>query len=194
MQTDPITAARFIQAYKAFLGTLLSDAGKRGKEVTVWLAEARSLFEADPGLLGRYRAVQADRGIEVDDPMLEAMGQMRIDRWVYLKDTRSYSVLLDADATQAYAVLGLTQRLRDVVWGGSGAAFRAALVPLNGQWVCDGLLVGPVHIGPNYRRSYTAQYQALRQQGRFSVHPESGTQGRHPWATGKVRPGGDGRP
>lgn len=54
---------------------------------------------------------------------------------------------------------------------GSGLVIRAALVPLNGRWVCDGLIQNPVWLGPGYRKSYTASYTALRKAGGFSAGP-----------------------
>jgi hypothetical protein len=177
MQIDAPTARRFIQAYMAFLGSLLPEQRKQGLQTTQWLVQARALWVADPSLLQAYRQAQARQSVAMDEPMLDAIAQARIDHWVYLKDARSYSVFLDARATQAYAVLGLTQRLRDVGLESSGATFKAALVPLNGHWVCDGLLAEPVHLGPNYRREFNTQYQSLRQQGRFSASPEAATSG-----------------
>jgi hypothetical protein len=171
MQIDEPTAQRFIQAYMAFLGSLLSEQSKQGLQNSQWLVKARALWAADPSMLQAYRQAQAQQSVAVDESMLDAIAHARVDRWVYLKDTRSYSVFLDAHATQAYAVLGLTQRLRDVGLDGSGVTFKAALVPLNGHWVCDGLLADPVHLGSNYRREFNTQYQALRQQGRFSLCP-----------------------
>ncbi|WP_396268628.1 hypothetical protein [Ideonella sp.] len=173
MQIDAPTARRFIQAYMAFLGSLLPEQRKQGLQTTQWLVQAREVWQADPSLLLSYRRAQADQAVALDEPMLDAIAQMRMGRWIYLKDTRSYSVFLDAQATQAYAVLGLTQRLRDVGLGGSGVTFTAGLVPLNGRWVCDGLLAEPLTLGPNYRREFNAQAQALRQQGLFSERPKN---------------------
>lgn len=172
MVIDAPTAQRFIQAYKAFLGSLVSDEDKAGKEVTEWLALGRDCYGADRSLLARYRAAHP----RADSEMLDAMAHMLLGRWVHLKDTRTYSVVLDIDAEGAYAVLGLTQALANISAGdgrglGSGLVMEAALVPLNGRWVCDGLIKNPVWLGANYRRSYTASYQALRQSGQFSMKP-----------------------
>ncbi len=172
MVIDAPTARRFISAYMAFLGSLVSAEDKAGQETTQWLVAGRDRFAADRSLLATYRAGHP----QADAEMLDAIAQMQLGRWVHLKDTRAYSVLLDMDATHAYAVLGLTQRLRDITTAsgegvGSGLVMEAALVPLNGHWVCDGLIKDPVWLGPNYRRSYTAQYQALRKNGQFSVAP-----------------------
>jgi len=175
MVIDAPTAKRFIQAYMSFLGSMLSEDDKAGQSTIQWLTAGRSRFVANRSLLATYRAAHP----QADADMLDAIGQLQMGRWVYLKDTRSYSVVLDMDATRAYAVLGLTQRLRNIsadsdgVGGlGRGLIFDAALVPLNGHWVCDGLIQAPIWLGPRYRNSYTASYQALRQNGQFSFGPK----------------------
>lgn len=172
MVIDSPTAKRFIAAYKDFLGTLVSAQDKASKDVVQWLALGRDHFVADRSLLDAYRAANP----KADAQMLDAIAHSQVGQWVHLKDTRTYSVLLDMDATRAYAVLGLTQPLRTIGLTrdepmGSGLVIQAALVPLNGHWVCDGLIQNPVWLGPNYRRSYTASYTALRKAGGFSVGP-----------------------
>lgn len=172
MIIDTPTAQRFISAYKDFLDSLLSAKEKAGKSVLERLAAGHDRFAADRTLLERYRAAHP----QADAEMLDAMAQSQMGKWVHLKDTRTYSVLLDVDATRAYAVLGLTQRLRDISLAngeemGSGLVMGAALVPLNGRWVCDGLIQDPFWLGPGYRRSYTDSYQALRKSGQFCMVP-----------------------
>lgn len=168
MVIDPPISGRFIAAYMAFLGTLVSDDEKRGKYSTEWLVIGRGRYAADRSQLEAYRSAHP----ETDADMRDAIGAMRIDQWVYLKDTRSYSVLLAKDSSAAYAVLGLTERLREVAQGESGVVMLAGLMPLNGRWVCDGLLKNMLLLGPNMRRDLTAAYRALRADGLFSLGPE----------------------
>ena len=169
MVIDTPTAQRFIQTYMAFLGSLVSAKDKADKDVIERLLVGRDRYCANRKLLASYRVAHP----QADAEMLDAIAQSQMGKWVHLKDTRTYSVLLDVDATHAYAVLGLTQPLRaigvadDKVMG-SGLAIQAALVPLNGRWVCDGLIENPIWLGPGYRHSYTASYQKLRQNGQFS--------------------------
>lgn len=172
MVIDTATAQRFISAYKDFLDSLLSAEDKAGKSVLERLAAGRARFAADRTLLDAYLAAHP----QADAAMLDAIAQSLVGKWVHLKDTQTYSVVLDMDATRAYAVLGLTQRLRDIRLTkgegmGSGLVMDAALVPLNGHWVCDGLIENPVWLGPNYRRSYAVSYRALRESGQFSLAP-----------------------
>ena len=173
MVIDAPTAQRFIETYKDFLGSLVTAQDKAGQRLTQWLALGRDRFVADRALLDNYRKAHPS----ADAEMLDAIAQTQFGQWVHLKDTNTYSVLMDMDATRAYAVLGLTQPLRHIDAGegyvmGSGLVMKAALVPLHGRWVCDGLIQNPVWLGPGYKRSYTGSYTALRKAGGFSVGPQ----------------------
>ena len=86
------------------------------------------------------------------------------------KDTRSYSVFLHEDGQRAYAVQGLTARLRDIC-GCSGMVARAGVFPLSGQFVCDGPFGGVTMLGPNYLADFKARYQILRECGDFHAVP-----------------------
>lgn len=167
MLIERASADRFIDAYMAFLGTLVTAEEKRGKRPTQWLVLGRARYEEDRDSLSRYRATLR----RPDAEMLEAIRLIRLNRWVYLKDTRAYSVLLPEDGSYAHGVLGLTERLRDIGQGETGSVIRTGVFPLNGRWVCDGLIEGLVWLGPNIRRDVTSIYQRLRQEGKFSLGP-----------------------
>ncbi|PHV10964.1 hypothetical protein [Chitinimonas sp. BJB300] len=165
MVIDRVIADRFIDSYMDFLGTLVSAEEKHGKRPAQWLAIGRARYADDRSTLARYRAAHP----EADSEMLDAIAELRLGRWVYLKDTRTYSVLVAEDGSAAYGVLGLTDRLRTVAQGATGSVLRAGLVSLQGRWVCDGLLEGMVWLGPNLRRELNQTYQNLRDEGRFSL-------------------------
>lgn len=167
MVISPTLSRRFIDAYMGFLGTLLPDSVKQGKSNHQWLVKARQLYQEDPEALHRYR----ERHPDADEDMLSAIAALKVQRWVYLKDTTAYSVWMDADCVQAYGVLGLTQRIRDVTDGESGVLITTGLMPLGKRWVSDGLIENAVWLGQNIRRGYTAAYSKLRQNGRFSIGP-----------------------
>ncbi|MGL6069618.1 hypothetical protein, partial [Craterilacuibacter sp.] len=156
---------RFIAAYTNFLGTLVSKEVKRGKLTSRLLAIGRRHYAADRTLLDAFRQAHP----QADGEMLDAIAGMKIGRWLYLKDTRSYSVLLDEQTEAAYGVLGLNDPLRMLTRGQSGAVFYGGVMALQGRWVCDGLLENPVWLGSNMRRGFNARYTALRACGAFSV-------------------------
>jgi hypothetical protein len=167
MVIAPSLADRYIAAYMAFLGTLVSEPEKAGKRPSQWLVIGRARYVADRATLAAYRAQHP----QADAEMLEAIAALQVQDWCYLRDTSSYSVLLAGDGSAAHGVLGLTERLRDVM-GCSGRMFRTGLLPIRGRWVCDGLMEGDVLIGKQLRQDLNSQYQALRQAGRFSTGPD----------------------
>ena len=167
MVISPPIARRFIDAYMDFLGTLLPNSDKTQKDPTQWLVHARRLYLEKPSALETYRGQHSD----ADAQMLDAIAALKVQRWIYLKDTRAYSVWLDETGEQAYGVLGLTQRIRDVAQGESGVVMTTGVIPLGSRWVTDGLVENLVWLGPNIRRDYAVRYQHLRQTGRFSTGP-----------------------
>ena len=98
MVIDEPTAQRFIEAYMHFLSSLLQPKETKGLTVMQLLAKGRDRFVADRTLLDSYR----QKHPEADAEMLDAIAQSQFGRWVHLKDTRGYSVLLD-DAAKEYA-------------------------------------------------------------------------------------------
>lgn len=167
MVISPPLARRFIDAYMGFLGTLLPNSAKTQKDPTQWLVQARRLYLEKPTELETYRAQHPD----ADAQMLDTIAALKVERWIYLKDTRAYSVWMDETGEQAYGVLGLTQRIRDVAQGESGVVMTTGVIPLGSRWVTDGLVENLVWLGPNIRRDYAKRYQHLRQTGRFSTGP-----------------------
>jgi len=93
---------------------------------------------------------------------------MRLKKWIFLRDTKCHSLFLDPNGDAAYGVLGLTQRIRDVV-GGSGAMLETAVVPYHGHFVCDGVVSEVLWLGPNYRKDFAAQFARLKKNGAFQV-------------------------
>lgn len=166
MVIDPTRARCFINHYQDFL-TSIADAqesqGKTGLEI---LALARKRYASDRNLFSEWRKENGHR----DTDILDAIADIEIGRWVFLKDTRSYSVFLREDGEAAYAVQGLTDRLRDIS-GHSGIVVLAGLFWLDGKYVCDGLLDNAVTLGSNYMASFRERYQSLRSRGHFYVVP-----------------------
>jgi hypothetical protein len=176
MQIERSAADRFINTYMSFLGTLVSVEEKRGVRPAQWLVVGRTRYSAASETLARYRTAHP----EADAEMLDAIAALKLGRWVYLKDTRSYSVLVAEDGRAAYGVLGLTDRLRDVAQGETGVVVKAGLFPLQGRWVCDALFEGIAWLGPNLRRDVGETYQRLRREGSFSIGPSA----EHDFGTG----------
>lgn len=87
---------------------------------------------------------------------------------VYLRDSRSHSVFIDPSGTVAYGVLGLTERIRDVI-GGSGAMVETGLFRYGGRYVTDGIVSEAVWLGPQIKREYNDVLARLRSARAFHV-------------------------
>ena len=79
-----------------------------------------------------------------------------------------HSIFMDAETKRAFGVLGLTERLRDVV-GGSGVFLKAGLVRYQGRFVCDGVVTRTLWLGPSYKKSFNAAFLEMKAEGRFYV-------------------------
>lgn len=168
MHLDPSDARAFIGTYQPLLEFMAGEF--QDDESIHWrLIRGRSAMQEAPERLDDARRALNEAGQTIDEDVLAAMRQMRCAQWVYLRDTRSHSIVLDMDGQQAYGVLGLTQRLRDIT-GESGAIIQTALLPFRGRIICDGLITDLVWIGSNYRRSFNEDVKRLKSEQRFSAH------------------------
>jgi len=166
MVIPPSDARRFIKNYQDFLTSIADPGESENKPVLEILARARNRYAANRDLFSSWRAANNER----DADILDAIAGMEIGRWIYLKDTRSYSVFMNQDCNAAFAVQGLTERLRSLT-GYSGLVITCGLFQLNNQYVCDGLLVNQATLGANYLASFRESYQALRASGVFYAKP-----------------------
>jgi hypothetical protein len=165
---DPSTASEFIEGYKRYLLTVeTADRDDEGG-ILETLVGARRRITGDPALLRDMLADARKITPGLGDPVLAAIGTLRVENWVYLKDTRSYAVFMNSSGEFAFGVRALTQRIRDIV-GTSGVMLETGIVRHCGQYVCDGLVSRVVYLGRNYLRSFTGAYERSRTEGRFEV-------------------------
>jgi hypothetical protein len=169
MVLDPKDAKLFIAGYTSLLAKVhLLTGGKSRIELLEMLTSARGAVVADPSLIATAASSLEAEGKAVPEEVLTAVQSLRLRRWVYLRDTTKYSIFLDPEGEEAYAVLGLTDRLRDIV-GGTGVILQTGLVHFQGRYVCDGLIAPVVWLGSNYRRSYSELFATLKKSGHFHV-------------------------
>lgn len=171
MVIEPQSAQTFINGYSRLLAEIhrLSN-GKAGLELLNMLAAGRDVAMTSPSIVGSAIAELEKKGNPVPPEVVGAIKSLQLKRWIYLRDTTAYSVFLDPSGNDAYAVLGLTDRLRDIL-GGSGVSFRTGVVEFCGRFVCDGIVSNPVWLGSNYRKEFAARLSALKKEGRFHVSP-----------------------
>lgn len=166
MVIAPEDASRFIKHYQDFLISIADPKESQGRSHLQILATARNRYAANRDLFSSWRA----KNLQRDSDILDAIACLEIGRWIYLKDTRSYSVFLREDCEAAYAVHGLTDRLRNIT-GYSGIVVTCGVFQLNDQYVCDGLLANDATLGSNYLADFRETYQSLRKSGNFYAKP-----------------------
>lgn len=133
------------------------------------LTQARDWMLEHPQVLQDALAALRQAHDPLPDDVQSAVTSMRAGRWVYLRDTAHYSILLPVTAhecAQAYAVKSLTTRLRDMT-GCSGLVLQTALMEYAGGIVTDGLVGTVAYLGPGYRESYGEYLAQAKAQGQF---------------------------
>ena len=165
MTIEPGAAAAFIASYKTLL---LEVAGPSSREqnVLLVLATARREISEKPSLIDGALARLEARSVQVDAEVITSIRTLQFRDWVYLKDTREYSIFLDTSGETAFGVLGLLDPIRDVV-GAVGIVIQTGLVRYRSRFVCDGIVSRLVHLGPNYRKDFNQAYRAAKAEGRF---------------------------
>ncbi len=76
--------------------------------------------------------------------------------------------MLKDDGSIGYGVLGLTDRIRDIV-GKPAIAIETGIMKINGRFVCDGLIIALAGIGPNYKREFNQLYKELKEKNNFKI-------------------------
>lgn len=169
MRLAPADAQRFIQGYKLLMLEILGEQEDRlAGSVVPLLAKARAKLARKPTLLRKSIARLEARNVRLDPEVVTALEGLEVRQWVYLRDTKLHSIMMDSSADRAFGVLGLTQGIRDIV-GGTGVIIEAGLVRYCGRYVCDGVISQVVWLGPGYRRSWNETFKEIKASGHFHV-------------------------
>ncbi len=173
MILEPHAAAQFIQGYKTLLLEIDAQvSGNRARRVLEKLVAAREQLCQDRSLLKKGLDRVKAKDLEISPAVIQAVEDLEIEHWVYLRDTKRHSIFIHPKGHSAFGVLGLTDPIRDIV-GGSGVVMETGLARYCGRFVCDGLISGTVYLGPNYRKSYGRAYSSLKAEGHFHVTYEA---------------------
>lgn len=162
-------AAAFIRGYTLIMGEIYGAFPAKHKlELLELLAVAREKYMADPTMLDRALSGLTAESVPVPAEVVSAIRSLEVEKWVYLKDTRSHSIFIHPSGQVAYGVLGLTDRVRNII-GGSGAIIETGVVRYLGRYVTDGIVSRVVWLGPNYKKEFSGVLSHLRSQGSFNV-------------------------
>jgi hypothetical protein len=160
-------ALRFINGYKPVLLRVLENTGTpESGSVNTDLSNARALAKETPSLIEQALAELASEGAEVEPAVAAAIRSVRVETWIYLQHSKTYAVFLDKEAKNAYAVRALTTLLNQLL-DEPPFALEAGIFEFEGVFVCDGLALNPVALGPRYRSQLKAVYSLLRKSGHF---------------------------
>lgn len=171
---DHDTAMHFIEHYQRLLHEVMvhrsfpQDSLDQENSLNA-LMQARNWMLEHPQTLQDALDALHQAKAPVPPDVEQAVRSLRVQRWVYLRDTAHYSIFLPVAADQdpqAYAVKSLTTRLRDMT-GCSGMVLSTGLMDYAGSITTDGLIAPVVYLGSNYRESYTEYLAQARALGQF---------------------------
>ena len=166
-------AFRFINSYKAVLLRVLANTGAASTgSINRDLCNARAKVNEDRSLLDTALADLAREGSPLETDVVAAIRSVKLGRWIYLKQNKTHAVFLDQAVSKAYAVKALTTPLTELL-DGAPVAIETGLFEYEGAFVCDGLVLRPVGIGPGLRAQLREDFNRLRQSGHFLMRPAS---------------------
>jgi hypothetical protein len=158
----------FLTQYSSLLLSLLDPDSTQNLDLPQALVLGRTHLLEDPSRLEQAMSKVGELNLALDPEVIEAVKTLKVDQWIYLKDTQRYSVFLDSEGEAAYGVWGLTERIRDIV-GNSGCVLQAGILRYADHYVCDGLITSLVFLGKNNLNHFKELYQELRHSQRFWV-------------------------
>jgi len=164
MVLEPDIANHFVREYTAFLLYCYKHRcdESRDDELLYKLSQGRDAYERERNLIEEYVCNNKEMPLVTTN----AIRSLMINNWVYLRDTTKYSLFINTEGTSAFAVLGLTQPIKEI-FGCSGFYMKAGVFCLNDQFVCDGLIVNQVKLGKGYRDQFNEIYRGLKSTGNF---------------------------
>jgi hypothetical protein len=173
MVLEPPSAAQFIQGYKTLLLEIeLEVSGSGARPIVEKLVAARKQLHQDCSLLKTALDRLKAKNFDMSPAVIEAVEDLQLEQWIYLRDTKRYSIFIHPKGHCAFGVVGLTDPIRHLV-GSSGVVMETGLARYCGRFVCDGLVSGVIVLGPNYRKSYARRYSSLKADGHFYVQYEA---------------------
>jgi hypothetical protein len=165
MILDERSAAVFIDGYKKLLLEICGPAGENLKLLDR-LVDGRKKLMSNAALLDDAQTRVRSQTQHIDETVVVAARSLQVRSWVYLRDTRRYSIFMEPDGIHAYGAVGITNPIRELI-GGAGALIETGFSEYEGRVVCDGLISSLTWIGPSYKRSFNEPVSEIRSAGNF---------------------------
>jgi hypothetical protein len=160
-------ALRFIEGYKSTLLQVLAAAEVvRTNSVIEDLGVARTRIKVQPQELEEALVVLETSGLLTDEVITRAIRSMKVSRWIYLKHTSQAAILIDEKVQNAFAVKTLTNPIYELA-DPAPSVFEAGVLEYCGHYVCDGLIMNPVMLGPRISAQLKRDYAEIKKSGRF---------------------------
>ena len=168
MKINKNIANQFIAIYREFLLDLYHqfETDDADLKLTEKLVIGRKRFLANRALFLKF--IKKNKKIEFPKEVVTAIENIEIGKWVYLKDTKRYSIILGVDGLSGYGVLGLNDEIREIV-GKPPVAIEAGIMQIQGHFVCDGLIQYFANIGQNYKKEYNLKFKNLKEKQQFKT-------------------------
>ena len=165
MILDERSAAVFIDGYQKLL-LEIGGPTEGGLNLLERLVKGRKKLVSDGSLLDHALSRIRARGEQVEDTVAAAARSLQVRSWVYLRDTRRYSIFMEPAGMVAYGAVGITDPIKELL-GGAGVLVETGLLLYDGRIVCDGLIAPLAWIGPSYKRSFNEALSHIRSAGHF---------------------------
>ena len=165
MILDERSAAIFINSYQKLL---LEICGPTGENVKLLerLVKGRKKLMSDVSSLDDAVSSIHGHGQHVNETVVAAATSLQVKPWVYLRDTRRYSIFMEPAGMLAYGAVGITNPIKELL-GGSGALVETGLLLYDGHIVCDGLISPLAWIGPSHKKNFNEALSNIRSAGNF---------------------------
>ena len=137
-------------------------------KVLEMLASARAAVNTNPARMNAAAASLKAIGQAASPAVLQAVNSLRLKQWIFLRYTTAYSIFIEPEGTEAYAVVGLTNHIRDIV-GGSAVAIKTGVLEYRGRYVRDCIVESLVWLGLNLKKEFNATQSRVKKQGRLYV-------------------------
>ena len=167
MRLSQEKADEFIKEYSLFLFEVAQAHGAPDDaQLLEILAFGRQAFLSNPTLLNEYQQNYQ----KMPSWIFNAISNLMVKNWVYLKDTSQYSVFVNTDENKSYAVIGLTEPVKNI-FDRSGMYIETGVFICENSYICDGIFSNAVVIETNNKKRYSKLFQEQKSLGFFYKKP-----------------------